>query len=35
MNHLAQQKLLENADFVAYLEYLQYFKEPKYAKYLT
>ncbi|KAF2136145.1 uncharacterized protein K452DRAFT_302995 [Aplosporella prunicola CBS 121167] len=35
LNHLAAQKHLDNPDFVAYLDYLQYFRQPKYAKYLT
>ncbi|KAF2850159.1 mediator of RNA polymerase II transcription subunit 31 [Plenodomus tracheiphilus IPT5] len=34
LNYLAQQKTLDKPDFVAYLGYLQYFKEPKYAKFL-
>ncbi|KAH7382220.1 mediator of RNA polymerase II transcription subunit 31 [Pyrenochaeta sp. MPI-SDFR-AT-0127] len=34
LNYLAQQKTLDKPDFVAYLSYLQYFKEPKYAKFL-
>lgn len=29
------QKYLDNPDFVAYLDYLQYFARPQYAKYLT
>lgn len=32
--YLADQKYLENEEFVAYLDYLQYFQEPKYLKYL-
>lgn len=35
MNYLATQKLFDDPAFVAYLDYLQYFKEPAYAKYLT
>lgn len=35
LNHLAAQKLLDNPEFVAYLNYLQYFAEPKYIKYLS
>lgn len=35
MHHLAGQKLLEKAEFIAYLHYLQYFSQPKYIKYLT
>lgn len=35
LNYLATQKLLENDEFIAYLDYLQYFTQPKYAKYLT
>ncbi|OCK76701.1 mediator of RNA polymerase II transcription subunit 31 [Lepidopterella palustris CBS 459.81] len=35
LNHLATQKLLDKAEFIAYLNYLQYFSQPKYAKYLT
>ncbi|KAF2264903.1 SOH1-domain-containing protein [Lojkania enalia] len=34
LNYLAQQKMLDKPEFVAYLGYLQYFKDPKYAKYL-
>ena len=34
LNFLAQQKMYEKPEFVAYLGYLQYFKEPKYAKFL-
>jgi mediator of RNA polymerase II transcription subunit 31 len=34
LNYLAQQKTLDKPEFVAYLGYLQYFKEPKYAKFL-
>lgn len=34
LQHLAAQKLLDNEDFVAYLKYLQYFREPKYLRYL-
>jgi len=35
LNHLASQKLLDSPEMIAYLEYLQYFKEPKYVKYLS
>ncbi|KAK7705501.1 Mediator of RNA polymerase II transcription subunit 31 [Botryosphaeria dothidea] len=35
LNHLAAQKYLDSPDFVAYLDYLQYFAQPQYAKYLT
>ncbi|KAL1600781.1 Mediator of RNA polymerase II transcription subunit 31 [Paraconiothyrium brasiliense] len=34
LNYLAQQKILDKPDFVAYLGYLQYFKDPKYSKFL-
>ena len=34
LNHLAAQKYLENEEFIAYLDYLQYFQDPKYLKYL-
>ena len=34
LQYLADQKFLENDEFIAYLEYLQYFKEPKYLKFL-
>jgi mediator of RNA polymerase II transcription subunit 31 len=34
LNFLAQQKTLDKPDFVAYLAYLQYFKQPRYAKFL-
>ncbi|KAI9720836.1 MAG: hypothetical protein M1812_002675 [Candelaria pacifica] len=35
LNHLATQKLLDNTSFISYLDYLQYFKQPQYAKFLT
>ncbi|KAF2456005.1 SOH1-domain-containing protein [Lineolata rhizophorae] len=35
LNYLAAQKLLDKADFVAYLDYLQYFTQPKYIKFIT
>lgn len=34
LQHLAAQKLLDNEDFIAYIRYLQYFREPKYLRYL-
>lgn len=34
MNHLASQKILQDPSFIAYLQYLQYFAEPEYTKYL-
>ncbi|CAO2653173.1 Nn.00g025840.m01.CDS01 [Neocucurbitaria sp. VM-36] len=34
LNYLASQKTLDKPEFVAYLSYLQYFKDPKYAKFL-
>lgn len=34
LNYLAQEKMLDRPEFVAYLGYLQYFKEPKYSKFL-
>lgn len=34
IQHLASQKYFEDEDFVRYLDYLQYFKEPKYIKFL-
>lgn len=34
LQHLASQKLLDNEDFIAYLSYLQYFREPKYLPFL-
>lgn len=34
LNHLATQKLFDNEEFVAYLEYLQYFRQPEYIRYL-
>lgn len=34
LQHLADKKLLENDEFVAYLDYLRYFKDPKYLRYL-
>jgi mediator of RNA polymerase II transcription subunit 31 len=35
LNHLASQNLLENQSFISYLAYLQYWKEPQYAQFLT
>lgn len=35
LNHLASQKLLQDPSFVAYLNYLQYFAKPEYARYLS
>lgn len=35
MNYLATQKLYDEPAFVAYLDYLQYFARPEYAKFLT
>jgi hypothetical protein len=34
LNYLAQQKMYDRPEFVAYLGYLQYFRDPQYAKYL-
>lgn len=34
LQHLAAQKYLEDADFVRYIEYLHYFAEPEYIKFL-
>lgn len=34
LNFLATQKIYDKSEFVAYLGYLQYFKEPQYAKFL-
>lgn len=34
LQHLADKKLLENDEFVAYLDYLRYFKDPKYLRFL-
>ncbi|PPJ56107.1 hypothetical protein CBER1_02046 [Cercospora berteroae] len=34
MSYLADKKLLENEEFVAYLDYLQYFRDPTYLRYL-
>lgn len=34
LNYLAVQKMFDKPDFVAYLSYLQYFKQPAYVKYL-
>lgn len=34
LNHLAAQKLLTKPEFVAYLDYLQYWTRPPYLKYL-
>ncbi|KAI9883678.1 MAG: hypothetical protein M1823_004560 [Watsoniomyces obsoletus] len=35
LNHLAVQKLLDEPSFVAYLDYLRYFTQPEYTKFLT
>ncbi|KAL8664669.1 MAG: hypothetical protein Q9168_007855 [Polycauliona sp. 1 TL-2023] len=35
LNHLASQKLLQDAAFVAYLKYLLYFQQPEYTSYLS
>jgi len=35
LNYLASQKIFDDSEFIAYLDYLQYFKEPKYARYLS
>lgn len=34
LNHLASQKYLEKPEFIAWLEYLQYWTRPPYLKYL-
>ncbi|WPG98506.1 Hypothetical protein R9X50_00129700 [Acrodontium crateriforme] len=34
LNFLADRKFFDNANFIAYLAYLQYFREPTYLKYL-
>lgn len=34
LNHLAAQKHFESAEFVAYLDYLQYWSRPEYAQFL-
>mmetsp|Transcript_34104 Transcript_34104/g.54589 ORF Transcript_34104/g.54589 Transcript_34104/m.54589 type:complete len:140 (+) Transcript_34104:215-634(+) len=34
LNHLAQQLVLEDEAFISYLEYLQYWKRPEYAKFV-
>lgn len=35
LNHLAQTLMLEDKRLLAYLDYLQYWKTPKYAKFIT
>lgn len=35
LNHLASQHLLQDAAFIAYLDYLQYFTTQEYIKYLN
>lgn len=35
LNYLAQNKYLKDERFIAYLEYLLYWKQPQYAKYLV
>ncbi|KXT14694.1 hypothetical protein AC579_6377 [Pseudocercospora musae] len=34
LQHLAAQKLLDNDEFLSYLDYLQYFRQPKYVRFL-
>lgn len=34
LHHLAQNRYLDDPDFLAFLEYLQYWREPRYCKYL-
>ncbi|KAI7344411.1 hypothetical protein KC354_g15183 [Hortaea werneckii] len=34
VHYLATQKLFEDDDFIRYLDYLQYFREPKYMRFL-
>lgn len=34
LQYLATEKLLDDAQFIAYLAYLQYFTRPEYARYL-
>lgn len=35
LNHLAQNKYLQDPAFVRYLDYLQYWRQPQYAKHLV
>ena len=35
LHHLALNRFLEEPDFIAYLKYLQYWREPQYAKFLV
>ncbi|KAK4942836.1 Mediator of RNA polymerase II transcription subunit 31 [Elasticomyces elasticus] len=35
LHHLAVEKYLDRAEFVAYLAYLQYFRQPRYIKFLS
>ncbi|KAF7725483.1 hypothetical protein EC973_009583 [Apophysomyces ossiformis] len=35
LNHLAQQQYFKDEDFIRYLEYLQYWKQPEYAKFVA
>jgi mediator of RNA polymerase II transcription subunit 31 len=34
LQHLALQKILDTDEFLAYVEYLQYFRTPEYLPYL-
>ena len=34
IHHLAKEKFLDDPSFVAYLDYLQYWREPAYARFL-
>jgi hypothetical protein len=34
LQHLASQKILDSDDFLAYVDYLQYFRRPEYLPYL-
>jgi len=35
LNHLASHNVLDRPEFVAYLDYLQYWREPRYSQFLS
>jgi len=35
LNHLASHNMFDKPEFIAYLDYLQYWRQPEYAKFLS
>ncbi|KAL0482554.1 mediator of RNA polymerase II transcription subunit 31 [Acrasis kona] len=35
LNYLAQYKIFDDPDFIAYIDYLQYWRKPEYAKFIS